>query len=424
MTQLLKILFLIAIIALPWSFEYQINDGLKLNLLIELLIPLILILTGIKLSRRSSYSILQPYKPLLLAALALIVAYLFSTVSAYYPIASVKATVKLSAYLTTFLVVPLLLDLKRKDWRNIWILYLSSYNLLMFYGLVKLFIIGIGYHNSYQFVQPFSPGHTIFLISGAPAIFWAIDHMIKTKRISILILPVLLFIVLGWLSYSRFFWVFIPFATSLFLLFRYNSKIKYIVPAILLVAIAGASWYAFEENKRFKEKAWENQDDYGTVFRQIKGIFSTDNNESNRERQNKTNAIFYFFAQNRISGIGANNFMDAYHEHSENFELDETSLTSLKMNPHHLFLGSLAETGIIGFLSLMTLLALIILKVFENSKVIGRISFLLLLSCFLLLGLKEDYLLLDEVIGGFWIFVAYMFHVNNGLVKHPENIDL
>ncbi len=89
-------------------------------------------------------------------------------------------------------------------------------------------------------------------------------------------------------------------------------------------------------------------------------------------------------------------------------ELEETYREYDKMNAHQLFLGWLAEMGLLGLLAGLALWALALRAIWFLRGQPPFFFACLVFFNFLLLGLIEDYTLDEDIMPLFWLWLAWL----------------
>lgn len=418
MRQLLILGLYLAVILLPWTFEYQLQGGSRINIPLEPLLGLLAVAgVGQLFSGRAAIPKLNFPN---IAVGGFVVAAALSIPFAELPVVATKAYLVLVSYAFVFYVLPQGLQFNKAHWQRLWMLYGASYLVFMGWVLINYFAIGIGYHHSYQMAQPFSPGHTLLVAMGFPLFIMALDRLFQRLYRWYLWLFVLLFIVLIITSYSRFYWALLPVVLFLFT-FRYMPRLRIamVVTAILLL-ISGISTYTYLDNKYDRERAWEDPEFHTTVFVQVQSIFVMVKNKSNTERFNRWKVAQEMFRKHPLTGVGLNVYAENYLQYAKELQLLDTKRQTDKMNAHQLYIGWLAEMGLLGVISGMLMLIAWSTRVTKllGSRYAWAAGFILL--NFLLLGIIEDYTLNTDIIPVFWLCFGFAAYLASGQKAKAE----
>lgn len=379
--------------------------GIKLEIPLEWIIPIFNF--GLILYTWKNRSTLTKIKKIYLVALFLFaISLVFSTLTSEIVQYSIKGTVLWFSYAFAFAGGFWILNLDTKEKQKFLILCATSYSILLLYSLVHYLIIGIRYHNSYKMALPFVNGHTLLIAMAFPLWIHCFNAWIKKPNKNMFIVSFLiLYTVTIYLSYSRFYWVITTVSMILIFLYHYPKWIKVIIIAGIIFSIIAYAAYLKISEYRDKNQVWLDPKDHTTLFVQIESIFVLGKNESNYERKNRWKASMLMFSENIWTGIGINTFPERYAYYlakiPEN-KIHITTRTNVYMNAHNVYLGTMAEQGILGLISLSFFIGIWIYY-FKKLSFVVKLIFV----HYLLLGVIEDFTLLVDIIPCFWVCVSW-----------------
>ena len=420
MRKIIKILLLVSVVLVPFSPEIAVTPTIKMSLPIEILLPILSVLTlifGLKEWKNwaTKFTVSNIAVYFFFGMLAC------SIVSSSVPISSIKAVAVFGLYCSSFYFAPKIIRFTASEWKQLWDIYLLTFGAALLYALVNYLRIGIGYSESYRFAEPFSVGHTLFMSIGFPAFILAIDEQIRTKTINWRTPILVLYIIFMLISYSRFYWVLL-LLFGFFFVYKYFKQLRLILlVGSLAVSVSSVFIYQKIDKERNIRKAWLSPEDHKSVFRQITGIFKMDYNESNRERINRLRVGIEMFKENPMNGLGFNTYADKFYDYSEKIAIDFTSKSDYRMNAHILYIGWLVELGVMGLLGGLFLMGTFLWIAVRLRKTPMGFAFTLIAINYILLGIIEDYFLLETVIPGFWLSYAY---VSSTLTKDSSNLEV
>jgi len=415
--QTVYFLLLLAALSLPLSVEWQITKTTVWNFPLELFAPLTagMTLIGIIVCRHEFKSKFTDF-----AVLMFLIAAAISAAFSRMPVYSVKATLVLAVYAAAFYFSFRFLNLRREQWNFIWRVIAIAFALLMVYTLIRYFQMGIHRKHSYEMSLPFIPGHTLLVAVGFPAFLVFLNELLRKENVKLNSVFVALFVFVSAVSYSRIYWVIIPL-TCFTLVFFYLKKIRIILMvATAVLIVGGAIAYRVIDEKRIRERAWEDPDDHNSLFVQIQSIFLWSKNESNIERSNRWKVAKEIFKLHPVTGSGLNTYLEVYFWYKARAKIQETNLSCNRMNAHQLYVGWLSDMGIIGFIAGTVLMASFLMQVLRLRGSAEFVPALLLFLNFFALGWIEDFTTLEKIMTVFWISLAYVLFLAGSKIQSPR----
>lgn len=346
------------------------------------------------------------HKPLFLSLGALWTAIIISVIDSQVVWHSIKGAIVWISYVVAFGGGFWILNFDEKEKKQLLMVCGISYGVLLWYSFVHYLVIGIGYHNSYKMALPFANGHTLLIAMAFPLWIYLANICLKNPRKNVyLTLFFVFYTVMIYLSYSRFYWVFATLLAGVIFLYHYPKWIKFAVISSVVFVITAYFAYIKISEYRNKNQLWSDPKDHTSVFVQLESIFVLSKNESNAERKNRWNAAKMMFFENMLSGIGINTFPERYYIYLDKIPKDKVAETTRKndyMNAHNVYIGTMAEQGIFGLVTLFFFIG-IWLYYWKKLGFLARLIFI----HYLFLGVIEDFTLLADIIPCFWLCVAW-----------------
>ena len=135
-------------------------------------------------------------------------------------------------------------------------------------------------------------------------------------------------------------------------------------------------------------------------------------NESNAERLNRWRFCLRAFQQAPLLGVGPGTFPDRYLDYVRQTPSHPIYLdTKQRMNAHNLYLNWLAESGLLGLLSGLLLLAYplgqLLKRVWQRPLPLPQLGLLAYFTFFLLHSLAQDFWQEPRVIVLFWLVLGW-----------------
>jgi O-antigen ligase len=266
-------------------------------------------------------------------------------------------------------------------------------------------------------VDPFFNDHTSYgaviamLIPALTGLFVNYRKISRGQKILILIL-IGIFITAFIFSYTRAAWLSLAGAAGLWVIIKLRIRWQYIVTGLVILAglffsLRSELTLKIEQNK---------QSSSGKFTEHIQSIGNIRSDVSNLERLNRWNCAIRMFKEKPVFGWGPGTYMFQYAPFQKPWEKTPISTNAgVVGNAHSEYLGPLSEQGIIGFLSMLSVIVLTIwtgLKVYfktnnRNLRVLV-LSILLGLFTYYIHGVMNNFLDTDKASALFWGFTAML----------------
>ena len=188
------------------------------------------------------------------------------------------------------------------------------------------------------------------------------------------------------------------FAIILIVLFQYfnTQKLKaFILSTIIIPTIFTLAYF---NSSIFHER-------FNDLYKTIIAMESTNESSSTSQRLNYLLNSIVIVERNPIIGVGTGGFRLAYDK--INKEKSPNFMTTI--NPHNMYIFELAELGILGFISLLSIFynqIVIALKIEDKTFRLLAITFPIL---FLIIMFTERYLLISNTAYLFALFSAFLY---------------
>jgi putative inorganic carbon (HCO3(-)) transporter len=413
------ILLLLSLLT-PLSFSFEIRElGASISIPTE---PLLLVLTIVyilKLMIEGHVNKSLMKHPISIAILFNIAWLLITSISSTLPLVSLKFLVSRIWYVAVFyfMAVELFRDMK---YMKLFI-WLFSITLIMAvsYTLVR--------HSQHFFTQewankvtyPFFKDHTIYgaiialflplmlgFFLGSKTFNLSVFERFFAGAFSLILIVGLVF------SYTRAAWVSVMVAIVFMLILFLKIRFVYLlIVGVLVTGLTVGFWGSIQMKMTKTESV--SSDDMKDHFESISNI-TTD--VSNTERINRWMSAVRMFKEKPVLGWGPGTYMFKYAP----FQLDrEKTAISTNFgtlgNAHSEYLGPLAESGILGMLSFISIVLLIIAKGMHifyqcRDRKLKYFTLLILLSLITYLshGVMNNFLHTDKASVPFWALIAML----------------
>jgi putative inorganic carbon (hco3(-)) transporter len=312
--------------------------------------------------------------------------------------------------------------------RYIW-LYLISLSLVMIYTIVRHKTLGFTQESAHWVMEPFYKDHTSY--GAILAMFFPITiGFLFNRKYSdlfkiVIFLLILLFVVAIVLSYTRAAWVSLVAALGVFVVMKLRIDFKVLVAFVAV----GAVIFALNYDNLIHTLERNRQDSSDDVAEHVQSISNVSSDASNLERLNRWSCAWRMFLDKPIVGHGPGTYQFQYATYQ--LMADRTIISTNfgdGGNAHSEYLGPLAESGLIGSLTMIILLIVVIytgirlyfqldnpeLKIIVMGALLGLITYFTH-------GVLNNYLDTDKASVPFWGFIAMLVAIE---VHHKKSKEI
>ena len=317
---------------------------------------------------------------------------------------------------------------------------LRNAKLFMWLYIIPLLIV-IGYtiftHAQYGFdeetghwaMTPFFNDHTAYgaIIALFVPVFTGMTFdksYSKTMRLASLFVTVVLLVALI-LSFSRAAWISLALGLIVYIIIRLRIKFRYILLTFGLVIgiFFTFKWEildALEKNK---------QDSSADMIEHVQSIANISSDASNLERINRWQSAIRMYKERPVFGWGPGTYQFLYAPFQRTKEKTIISTNFGDMgNAHSEYIGPMAESGLLGMLSIVALVIAVIitgLRVYKKGKTkeirLVAISVVIALMTYFIHGLLNNFLDTDKASVPIWGLVAIVVALDLYHRKEEEN---
>ncbi len=304
--------------------------------------------------------------------------------------------------------------------RYVW-LYIIPLIGVIFYATYRHLGYGLWDKQAAHFVvSPFYKDHTSY---GASLAFYIpfLSMFVLNKEYSnkirivsgVAFLIVLLALIL---SYSRAAWLSVMFAIAVWVIIRLKIRFKPLF--ISFLAVVGL--FLVFQNQIFMKLENNSKQSSANLATHISSMSNITTDASNLERINRWSCAIRMFADRPVFGFGPGTYMFQYAPYQLNSDRTIISTNAGDGgNAHSEYLGPLSESGILGLLSFLILIAVVIytavntytrVKDTQLKKVV--LVALLGLVTYYVHGLMNNFLDTDKLSVPFWGFTAMIVAID------------
>lgn len=413
---------LFSVMCIPFSFPLKkiyTNLDFNIDLPTEPLFVAIMLIFILKLLLEHKYDRKIIKHPLSIMILIYLLWHLVTVFTSTLPIVSLKCWVASLWFILPFFFLGTLLF---KDTKNIYrfcFLYMIPFAALIIFTLIKHSAYNFEQHIGNGIMAPFFNDHTSYGAAIAMFIPFLIGFLLNREmkyqwRIVSLLLLVI-FITGLIFSYTRAAWISLVGSLVMYLILKLKINNK-IIFAILIIGIGGFVMFQDKILMDMERNKVESSTDFS---KHIKSISNITSDASNLERINRWNCAVRMFKEKPIFGWGPGTYQFNYapFQHS-----DEKTIISTNAgdggNAHSEYLGSLAESGLLGLLNYAMICILIYLagtrtyhKLKDKKLKMVVAAALCGLVTYFIHGALNNFLDIDKIAVPFWGFAAMIVSI-------------
>lgn len=339
---------------------------------------------------------------------------LITTLTSSLPIVSLKFFIAKLWFIIPYFYVMLYVFMKNENnYERFFWLFLIPLLIAAMYTMFVHAQHGFSKETSTWVMWPFFKEHTVY--GAVLAMFYPVStyFFLRKGDLGIRTVAFILFAILTAaviLSYTRAAWVSIVAAFGVFILLRLKIKFSYLM--VFAIVGGGMLYSSYDElSRNFLKNKQDSSEKLGEHVQSISNV-STD--ASNMERINRWKSAYRMFEQRPFFGWGPGTYMFTYAPFQKPHEKTIISTNSgNRGNAHSEYLGPLAESGVLGMLSVVILFSVVVyrgIRVYhetqkERLKWYAMVSLLGLITYFTH-GFLNNFLDMDKASAPVWGFIA------------------
>lgn len=286
---------------------------------------------------------------------------IITSITSVLPIVSFKFVLMKTWYIAPMLLIGIkVFEHPKNIIRFLWLFSIAMV-IIMVFTVIRHSGYNFGEKEGHWVMEPFFKDHTIYGAAVAINLFFLIGLYAYKKHSLLLNLFILILLLVNlvalYFSYTRGAWLSVIFAAGVWLLIKYKIKFKYL---LFIAAVIGGiillSWTEIEYQLS-KNEYEHTTEDFGERMQSAANVTS---DASNLERLNRWDAAWHMFLDRPFFGFGPATYAFEYAAYQ-----DPQKLTIISTNfgdggnAHSEYLGPLAETGVIGLLTVLVFVGLL-----------------------------------------------------------------
>ena len=421
-------LILLVVFLTPFAINLQhIEGGFGLSLPTEPIIFGIMLIFIFKQLHENTMDVKMLKHPISIAIIVNLVWIFITCITSDMPFVSFKFLISRLWFVIVFYFLGTQLFKKYANIKTFNWLYIISFTVIILYTLYCHALVNFDEHIANYIMSPFYNDHTIYGAMLAMFLPVLIFYMFNRKYSSSVkfaaALFFIVFIIALIFSYTRAAWVSLAVAVVVYALLLLRIRFRTIMIAFV-AAVGIALYYQTEIVMSLERNRQDASQDFDKHIQSISNI-STD--ASNLERINRWNAAFRMFNERPVFGWGPGTYSFEYapFQHAHEKTIISTNMGD-KGNAHSEYIGPLCESGVLGVLTFLTIVACVLSTGFRlyytvkdrETKAIVLVTLLGFIT-YIVHGGLNDFLDTDKASVPFWGFVAMLvaidlYHKNRG----------
>jgi putative inorganic carbon (hco3(-)) transporter len=413
--------------------EYTSSFGLFLPTE-PLLFGLMLFLSALQIKK--AFLPVQIWRsPLIWTVLVYLLWMVLSAITSSHPVVSFKFILARLWFIIPVLFFGTYFFQKRSNRIAFLWLFIVATVIVIIYTLIHHSFYGFGEKEGHWVMSPFFKDHTIYGAIVALVLPLAVGLYLHKKHnplVQLTLLSLIVIIIIGLvLSYTRAAWLSVlgSMAIAFILYYKISWKPIAVLTAVgLLIVVIRWDQIQMELERNKYEHTTEAFDE------RIQSAANISTDASNLERINRWSCAIAMFKERPIMGYGPGTYAFEYapFQRPENLTIISTNFGDMG-NAHSEYLGALAETGLIGMLSLIAVVAAIFYigitlyhrlpKENKEDRIIV-LSTIMALSTYFIHAFLNNYLDTDKAAVPIWGICAMWLVYENQLKTSAQSKEM
>lgn len=427
----MDVLLLVIVFLTPLAITLQDYDfGVSVSLPTEPLLFGVMIIYILRLFYEGKTERKIFFHPITLAILINLTWIFITCITSSLPAVSWKFMLSRLWFVIPFYFVAMHLFKERKNIRKYLWLYMISFSIVIIYTLVNHAMDDFSEAAAHIAMTPFYNDHTSYgamLAMYMPVLIFFVLDKASPPRMRYFSFFILLIFITGLLfSYTRAAWLSIIGAAAALAIYLLNIRL---LPILATIGVLITLFFIYEkdimiqlESGRYKNT--KNRD----VGQRIQSIANVTTDASNTERFNRWASAMRMFKEKPFWGWGPGTYQFQYAPFQISTEKTQISTNfGEKGNAHSEYIGPLAETGVIGLLSVLGIIVTTLLTagklIYHSPNKKTRVFAMVLalgLITYFIHGTLNNFLDTDKASAPFWGFIAMLVAMDVTETKQKE----
>lgn len=426
-----KVLWFI-VMATPLAINTRIPDfGLAISLPTEPLMISILMVFLLKLFHEGSIDRKLIRHPLSIAILINLFWIAVTCFTSTLPMVSLKFFISRLWFIVSFYYFGYHLFLKPENIRRFIWAYCIPFVIVIGYTIKMHSSFGFTVDTANWVMSPFYNDHTAygamlaFFIPALTAMAFDNKQTLFIRAMGFALLAIFILAII--LSYSRAAWISLGGATIIFLLIKLKISMRF----ISISALSALFFFFAFQDQIFQKLEKNRQDSSSDIGEHVKSISNISSDASNLERINRWQSAIRMFSAKPFFGWGPGTYSFKYAPFQFSYEKTIISTNAgNRGNAHSEYIGPLAESGALGAITFILIMAVIFYRGIRLYKRMppGRdqamlLAILLGLVTYFTHGILNNFLDTDKASVPFWAFLAIITALDVRYAKESPSVE-
>ena len=418
--------FIVFCTPLSFNLENLEVGGIGMYIPTEPLMFYVMVLFFLRLLYDSSLDKRIIYHPISIAVFINIGWMVVTACTSEMPDVSFKFVLARMWFVTCFYFIATQLFRHYKNINKFLWLFIIPLTGVIVYTFINHAIHGFEEKPAHWVMQPFFKDHTSYgaiVVLIFPMLFYLIGLKSNLTIRFFTGMLIVIFSVGTIFSYTRAAWVSLALALVVIIIYRLRIRFSHLlITGIVALAIIANSWtdilMQLEKNR---------QDSSGEFAEHVQSISNISSDASNLERINRWECAIKMFMERPFFGWGPGTYMFQYapFQRSQNLTIISTNNAD-NGNAHSEYIGPLAEQGVFGLLSILSIIVLVyvygskLYHALPRGQTKSLLLFLLAgFTTYVAHGLMNNYLDTDKASVPIWGFIAMIVAID---VYHKKRL--
>ncbi len=421
----LDVLVLLIVFLTPFSILLQQYDfGVAIAIPTEPLLFGVMIIYFLRMLYEGRMESKLFFHPVTIAILINLAWLFLTSITSTLPTVSWKFLLSRLWLIVPFYFVTLHLFKDKKNMtRHLW-LYVISFSIVILYTLVNHAMANFSEEAAHISMNPFYNDHTSYgamIAMYIPPIIFLTFHKDSPRNLKIIAFFILLIFATGLVfSYTRAAWLSIAGAIGVLIIYLLRIRL---LPILAMIAVVISVLFIYEKEIMLQLEAGRYKNSKNrNIEQRLQSITNVTTDASNTERFNRWASAIRMFMEKPFFWWGPGTYQFQYASFQISTEKTQISTNfGERGNSHSEYIGPLAETGVIGLLSVLGILVTTLLtagRIIYHSRDkktrLFAMAIVLGLVTYYIHGTLNNFLDTDKASAPFWGFIAMLVMIDIG----------
>ncbi len=341
---------------------------------------------------------------------------LFTVFWSSMPMISAKFFISKLWFIFSFFVLGHIFFKDIKNYQRFIYLFTMAMVIVVIITIIRHGMRGFDKFSAHFIMSPFFKDHTVYgaiLAFILPITLGAVWNKAWSRGHRLFFIVANIILIAGIiLSYTRAAWLSLILALGVYIVIKLKISFRFLGSAIVIL---GALFFSFQ-TEIFFMLTKNTQDSSGNFTEHIQSMSNISTDASNLERLNRWNSAITLWEEEPFFGWGPGTYQFQYAPKQMSF--DKTIISTMEGdmgNSHSEYLGPLAETGVLGLLSVLILIVVFFTKAIQLYSALDDkrlknfvLGIILANATYFSHGVLNNYLDVDKASVPVWASFAFI----------------